>query len=277
MKRGTNSRGFTLIEILVVIGIIAALLGMLVPALSRTGRQSRQAACAANLKQVITAIQGYNQKSRGVMFNFNPDKTYIDYTQPGVQQQSILFCQEVDKPDEEILRKENEEGQIITDPKKMIKPGTARNPWKKERTVGSKIYYGTYGLNGFLYNRGNEYQGGKTLAFGSSNPIVKQYPKPWIPGLAAEQASRVPVVADANMPHGWPHHNDTYPDNLFRGNTDSRYGAHMGRFAINRHGDQINIAFADGSVDMVQIKGLWNRKWNQVFNTELERNDNIGE
>jgi len=46
-KRGA----FTLIESLVVIAVIAFLMGLLVPALSKAGGQARAAACKANLKQ----------------------------------------------------------------------------------------------------------------------------------------------------------------------------------------------------------------------------------
>lgn len=268
MKRVPHSRAFTLIELLIVVGIIALLLSLVLTSIYRIGGDSRKVACATNLKQIVTAIQHYQQKSNGVLFNFNPDKTYIDYTQPGVQQQSLSYCPEVKKPDLDLIAEENASGQIITDPQKIILPGSAKLPWKKQRTEGGKVYYGTYGVNGFLYNRGNEHQGGVNFAYGSANPLTKSYPQPWYPGLAAEHASRVPVIADAITPHAWPNHDDTFPDSLYRGNPDRRYGAHMGRFITNRHGEMTNIAYADGNVDMVSHQGLWTKKWHQLFNTE---------
>jgi len=56
---------FTLIELLVVISIIALLLSILMPALSKVRDQGRKAVCLANLKQVGTAIEAYAADNKG--------------------------------------------------------------------------------------------------------------------------------------------------------------------------------------------------------------------
>lgn len=58
-------RGVTLVELLVVLGIISLLLSLLLPALSRARDKARETACAAKLKQIGVAMTAYAQDWRG--------------------------------------------------------------------------------------------------------------------------------------------------------------------------------------------------------------------
>src|SRR5690349_10106926 len=63
--------GFTLVELLVVIGIIAVLVGVLLPALSKARKQGYKALCESNQRQLVQAILIYAGNFKGSL----PDNT----------------------------------------------------------------------------------------------------------------------------------------------------------------------------------------------------------
>jgi prepilin-type processing-associated H-X9-DG protein/prepilin-type N-terminal cleavage/methylation domain-containing protein len=60
-------RAFTLIELLVVIGIIALLMGFLLPILAKAQIAARNTLCKSNLRQMVWAFSAYAADQHGIM------------------------------------------------------------------------------------------------------------------------------------------------------------------------------------------------------------------
>lgn len=78
-------RGFSLVELLVVIGIIALLIAILLPVLNRTRSEAYKVRCMSNLRQLLTAEMMYVAENKGYLTypNWSNDRQATDVWQTG--------------------------------------------------------------------------------------------------------------------------------------------------------------------------------------------------
>jgi prepilin-type N-terminal cleavage/methylation domain-containing protein len=101
-------RGFGLVELLVVIGIVAILVAMLLPALAKARRQANSTVCMNNLRQVGVHLLAYANENRGWLF---PVKLGSDVPRekrwptrvfsPPVWNPPVMLCPDDPEPAEE--------------------------------------------------------------------------------------------------------------------------------------------------------------------------------
>src|SRR5690349_15569992 len=71
MRHRSSRAGFTLVELLVVIGIIALLISILLPSLNRAREQAYRVQCMSNERQILSAVLLYANQWKGMLPNCN--------------------------------------------------------------------------------------------------------------------------------------------------------------------------------------------------------------
>ena len=72
-RRGGRDGGFTIPELLIVIGIVVVLVALILPAVSAARRRARSVACQANLRTVGQMLAAYQNDNRGWIFPVKRD------------------------------------------------------------------------------------------------------------------------------------------------------------------------------------------------------------
>lgn len=247
------SKGFTLVELLVVISIIALLLSILMPALGRARNQARSVVCSAALRSWGQIFMMYTNDNKGSFGN-----EYFGNDDPARNQQMSLWmktlrpyyppekgycCAAATKPMCEIGETWDWSKQTATSAWGRLTGGY----W----AAGTDSVYGSFGVNEWIYDN-------KNITGWAGNFWRRADAK-------GASGARVPIMLDALWPNAWPQDIDkpAFVENTWEeGSTNN-----MKRFCVNRHNGAVNAVFMDTSVGKVKLKELWGLKWHRKFNT----------
>ena len=234
-------RGFTLVELLVVIGIIAILISLLMPALGAARRQARSVQCLSNLRQFGQAFLMYTNENKGksMFYDYVPERWPAILQPFHGQADEIRFCPEA----------VNYNGWW----------GSSFYAWG-DTYAGLEDERGSYGMNLWVARtRGDGIGGG----LGSHGPAIAGPAEAYIQLPANRISSEAPLFADSVWYGGWPKDTDPAPPNLH--SPPPVENNNMWRFCIARHKRAINLVFLDGHGDHVELERLWQLKWNSIF------------
>lgn len=116
--------GFTLIELLVVIAILGILVGLLLPAISRSQEKARTAQCAANMRQITAGFISFAGDNNGKL----PQAQSDDPADAGASLWPFRIAPYVGVPDAEVIR-----SKLFVCPSKKMDPSKITNPSKYGR------------------------------------------------------------------------------------------------------------------------------------------------
>ena len=268
-----SKKGFTLIELLVVISIIALLVAILMPALNKAKMQAKSTVCMSNLRQWGVIWQMYTdenndkfpdiQKNAVVSAGNTPRGSWMYCLRKRYEKNNeLLICPAANKHDESRTGF-GEPGQFFGGVKYTY--SFPINDAQLSENA-NRFDFSSYGMNSWCSSNVN--------GFVSAGRAPANY---WVSRSRVKLSAEVPVFGDCKWRGGGPNFGSLDGNGAgaiaFRPYPESQGGAdgwgaqdrEMGNFAMNRHGNGINLLFADSSVRNVSVMELWNLKWHKSY------------
>jgi prepilin-type N-terminal cleavage/methylation domain-containing protein/prepilin-type processing-associated H-X9-DG protein len=251
----SRTRGFTLVDLLVVIAIIAVLIAILLPALGRAKKVAKTARCLANVRALTSTLNLYMADRQA----------NLPYGGAGTDNFWTLVLREYGNSNKLSACPEASDDTNTAGSGTIIQ-GTVSRSWVVGHSDTRRISVGAYGVNGWLQNAAPAPNNFWQIQTSTGTP---SYPAPtasnfWkFPFLGGALAS-IPVMTDACWPDAWPLEDSAPPTDLTSG-VGSANSDMMRRFILNRHNKAVNVGFADNHAETVPLTKMWSLKWHKKW------------
>jgi prepilin-type N-terminal cleavage/methylation domain-containing protein len=246
-----KKKGFTLVELLVVIAVIALLLSILMPALNKVKRQAQGVACRAHLSQWALSWDMYLTENN---YKFPNNRNASQWE----GKQTWMWC----------LKDYYKNEDLLLCPSSM----SAENPRPFKAWDGSEQAEdpASSWWNIRPYVKGSYAQN----KFCISMPLQWLVGKGWADKSFADSkqkcASEIPLLGDSSW---FAFREVCYNDGqLFndppQSPQDGGGSQGMRGVCLARHGLATNLLFVDLSTRTVGLKALWDLKWNRIWENQ---------
>jgi prepilin-type N-terminal cleavage/methylation domain-containing protein/prepilin-type processing-associated H-X9-DG protein len=250
-RRFSGGRGFTLTELLVVIGLIAMLCSLLLPVVGRARAAANATKCLSNLRQMGHAWAMYTATHRGKLMPYNwrtpsqPELAWHGYWPGAIDNEGVrgdaILCPSADEPVANSA---------------SFGYGNATVAWsgKYAQTASAiRLNSTTYRDGSYGFNRSVAAAGG----FGEDGLATKV--------TALRPPSEVPLFFDCAFVDVYPQNGSEFdpappPPNL-TGDEISRSTPDHWNFLLARHGRAINVCMVDGSARRVRLEDTYMLRW----------------
>jgi prepilin-type N-terminal cleavage/methylation domain-containing protein/prepilin-type processing-associated H-X9-DG protein len=270
--------GFTLVELLVVVAVIAILAALLLPALATAKAKAQTIQCASNQRQLTINYQVKGDEE-------GPVRRFSDGEPIGHRKANpnpVWLCPKatgpIDRPTSELVR---------------VAYGGVYSPWHlgfvsllpnaSTETVTFLPRPDSEAIGGYGYNGWIGDLRGTVSTIDNVQITIRTMPGCFLREADVSHPSQTPLIADSVTWEVWPQAFDPVPGNLRNPNPSGisalaipRHGSTPVNISTNHPASQrlpgaINVSFYDGHTELVPLEKLWQFYWNKDYQPPASR------